>query len=96
MIQQTQEYIKLNKEVVRLIKVVDKAMTLMLKNSNDITALEVYNGKFEELEKLLMKLITMGINPHTPAIDLLNKDERNVFERAYKNAERILLITNFN
>ena len=41
----------------------------------------------------LIKIIELGYNPHNKDIDLLNKDERNIFDcglkTAYKYAETI-------
>ena len=91
-----QQTITLNRQVITLIRIINKAMSKMLANPEDVSALSIYNGKFEELDNLISKMLYMNVNPHTQSIDMLSVDERNIFERSMKNANKMLLTVNYN
>jgi hypothetical protein len=80
--------LSLNREVITLIKKIDQTMVDLLFDYENEDALRDYNYYSSLLEDILIKIIELGYNPHNKDIDLLNKDERNIFDCGLKTANK--------
>jgi len=74
--------------IIALIKKIDKALDILMVNQEDNRALQNYNHYSELLERVMFKCIGEGYNVHTPSIDDLTINQRNVFDNALKNVLR--------